>query len=432
MKTLFTLTGSMILTAIVFAQNVEPNWTNRFAFTPTHVQSVAGEMPDGTFLINAGDFCYHLSAAGDSLTSFIIPAPFGEMYAIQSLADGLLLGGRSMNGPTVAKMDTAFNIVWSSVLDGNSGPVAALLVDGTDYYASGHFSNTLFISKLNTAGDTAWVKRFPQSMFTNLTSIIKLGDGNFLASGNLDDYPIAVKFNASGDTLWTYQENIFISFQKMSAFERGNGEIVLVAGGHLIELNADGSKKSDNRFSGHYFLDMALDGGNVYLLGREIINNGSQGRPYIQVHNTDMDSLGVFRLSEDVHPVSSNGFSDVLAIRNGGFLAVGRVLDSAHIASNKHSVLAMKFNATDTATGLGHLSGENSALSIYPNPAHSIVEIGPLSFGDEVMVVDLLGDVVLRKQASQAKATLDISHLKPGLYIVTSTAGKAFGKLVKR
>ena len=173
---------------------------------------------------------------------------------------------------------------------------------------------------------TVWTMTVPQSSFSNFSSIIKLKDGNFLASGNYDDYPLAVKFDANGDTIWTYSNFLFISFSLSSAFEKPNGEIVLVPERKFVTLDANGKEKSVVDLTSS-FLDLAIEKDTVYLTGVK------DNMPYLESRSLNLDSISSIRLTENISAVNGGGvFNSATACIGGGFIAAGRARDSVNIS----------------------------------------------------------------------------------------------------
>ena len=134
-----------------------------------------------------------------------------------------------------------------------------------------------------------------QNTFANFSSIIKLKYGNFLASGNLDDYPIAAKFDSNGDAIWTYSNLLFISFSYNSAFEKPNGEIVLVLERKFITFDANDKEKSVNDITSSFF-DLHVEKDTVYLAGTK------DKIPYVESRTMNLDSISSLRLNESIDP----------------------------------------------------------------------------------------------------------------------------------
>lgn len=73
-------------------------------------------------------------------------------------------------------------------------------------------------------------------------------------------------------------------------------------------------------------------------------------------------------------------------------------------------------------------------ISIYPNPGQDRITITTQSIVDQVRVIDILGKVVLQKNANQISPTMDISSLSTGTYIVQVIGenGTQATKLIKQ
>jgi hypothetical protein len=85
----------------------------------------------------------------------------------------------------------------------------------------------------------------------------------------------------------------------------------------------------------------------------------------------------------------------------------------------------------DPTAGVEDLKQFN--LSYYPNPAKGELYVSALENIQGVELVNLLGQNVLSKKMNSKKATLDISHLKNGIYIMKLSINGAVGtyKIIK-
>ena len=82
-------------------------------------------------------------------------------------------------------------------------------------------------------------------------------------------------------------------------------------------------------------------------------------------------------------------------------------------------------------TDIGFKENAFSELLIYPNPAANDVTIdfGPLSYDElqntEVKLYDIMGRIVMTKQANGNKMLLDVSSLSNGTYILEVSNGSS-------
>lgn len=72
---------------------------------------------------------------------------------------------------------------------------------------------------------------------------------------------------------------------------------------------------------------------------------------------------------------------------------------------------------TGEAEGLGLISLDSRALSVYPNPATDVlnIDLGSNKVAESIEIVNLTGQSVMKSKAVEA---LDVSSLAPGVYIV--------------
>jgi RAB protein geranylgeranyltransferase component A len=75
---------------------------------------------------------------------------------------------------------------------------------------------------------------------------------------------------------------------------------------------------------------------------------------------------------------------------------------------------------------------QNSGIQLFPNPAKDEVFVQSKYSIDKVRMLSLLGEVLMEKDFADSEIRLDISKLKPGVYIVEIETwnGKAVRKLV--
>jgi uncharacterized membrane protein YcgQ (UPF0703/DUF1980 family) len=71
---------------------------------------------------------------------------------------------------------------------------------------------------------------------------------------------------------------------------------------------------------------------------------------------------------------------------------------------------------------------ENQQLTIYPNPAKDVLNIKNLADNQEVTIYSINGSVIMKTIAS-GNAEINISELRPGMYVVS--AGNLVSKFIK-
>ncbi len=105
----------------------------------------------------------------------------------------------------------------------------------------------------------------------------------------------------------------------------------------------------------------------------------------------------------------------------------GSVVPETYIFYIDHVYFSTESNALSTE------SFEFTKIQMFPNPAHSEITINTSTQLDAINIYNVLGKEVLAAQTKTLQPTLDISHLKSGIYIVKLTAnGKTTStKLIK-
>jgi hypothetical protein len=83
-------------------------------------------------------------------------------------------------------------------------------------------------------------------------------------------------------------------------------------------------------------------------------------------------------------------------------------------------------------TGLPHHLQGREEIQLYPNPTHNAITISSTDVIEQVLLIDLLGNEVLKLNNTSHKSTLkaDVEGLPAGIYIC-KVNGKLVGKVVK-
>ena len=86
---------------------------------------------------------------------------------------------------------------------------------------------------------------------------------------------------------------------------------------------------------------------------------------------------------------------------------------------NLSSIKELYFSSLYTGSEIISVIGKDEKLSVYPNPAHSIIKIlnAPPQM-EQVSVIGMDGHTALQTQVSAENATINISGLARGLYII--------------
>lgn len=76
--------------------------------------------------------------------------------------------------------------------------------------------------------------------------------------------------------------------------------------------------------------------------------------------------------------------------------------------------------------GVSEVAGHRSVLRVYPSPANDrlMLELPVRAGNMEVQVMDMTGRVVIGRRLSEARPSVDVSKLSPGLYVVQVNDGR--------
>lgn len=94
-------------------------------------------------------------------------------------------------------------------------------------------------------------------------------------------------------------------------------------------------------------------------------------------------------------------------------------------------------NISCTTSSIGTITMSENVIKFYPNPADNELRISSennLSEDSYIEIFNIVGELVVRKDISEKSETLDISSLKPGMYLVRLYSGRELyqNKLIKK
>ena len=85
------------------------------------------------------------------------------------------------------------------------------------------------------------------------------------------------------------------------------------------------------------------------------------------------------------------------------------------------NVNKLKFVKQDTAASMlvTPATSIKTTLVAYPNPAQNYITLSGIINGNQLIVYDFSGNIVLQKTALSTEETLDVSSLRKGTYIIS-------------
>ena len=73
-----------------------------------------------------------------------------------------------------------------------------------------------------------------------------------------------------------------------------------------------------------------------------------------------------------------------------------------------------------STVGIEELAGNN--FIVYPNPSAGLVRVSSKTVADEYIVYDALGNILVRTKPDSLNTTIDLHHLKSGLYFIVQVS----------
>lgn len=239
-----------------------------------------------------------------------------------------------------------------------------------------------------------------------------LSEPNALITDTLNDYPPGSQssfyFKINMSTLWTgYPYFVLLWDQKMDC-EVGTD-------GGVIEVSYDSMQSWVNVFEDMVYEPMAIGDFNMDVL--------FNGEPGITEIDTSWKQIGFCWSSSEGDPIDE------------AFIRFTFYSDSTE--TNQEGWMIDNFEAfpsiVDNVEELSRQDNRISSLKVYPNPASGEINIkreGGIFANSVIQIYNLSGDVVFQKTSSNLEESgLDVSHLKPGTYVIVlkNSAGRIYG-----
>lgn len=231
-----------------------------------------------------------------------------------------------------------------------------------DYYVFGvadvgTSNSDFFITKLNSAWNVQWTKRYGTSAAENLFQTLKTTDGNLMLcgtttiNGSLDEYIIKIDFN--GNVLWskTYGgsgDDYAINIQNTSdggyVIAGRTNSFTASIDAHIIKIDATGTvqwSKSFGRTSNDYIYNcyQTVDGG--YITAGSTQENGFTNYNWFI---TKLDATGNIIWTKVMGQVLDEGARKMVIASDGGFIICGH----SRYRNSSSDALILKLDANGT------------------------------------------------------------------------------------
>ena len=317
----------------------------------------------------------------------------------------------------------------------------------TGWVDSLYTNSNLLLIKTDTLGNEIWKKKIGLVGWDEYGWVIKMStDGKLLISGNkrvhngTTNGAYILKVDTSGAVIW---QQYFPSNQGLAAtalIELPNTDIVAIAGKgyggntrmELIKLDAAGNLIFDKEYGS--FTDRAEpysmimnDKGNLVAVGQNYYPSiGGKVNGLMYEFNQNGDSL--FSREYAIQPGSQNYFRDVVQAPDKGYCFSGFISPLfANGGTGTQDIWLLKTDSIfcESAVSCGYptsvrnISYELGEVSVYPNPANSIINIGD-EFSQlqnaTIQIKNYWGQLVF---SSPFVSQINLQSLSSGMYFLT-------------
>lgn len=376
--------------------------------------------------------------------------------------DGDITGGYEAADFWILKLDASGVLQWQKSLGGNSedDPYSIALTSDGGYIVGGltlsvdgdvtglHGNGNLpdaWVVKLTAAGDIQWQKTFGGTWNEAVLSIIQTTDGGYIFTGGAISSNGDVAVNHGGEDVWVVKLNAsgVIEWEKTyggTADEQGSA-IIEVQDGYIVASNtvSNNGQVTGNHGNFDYWLI------KISTTGELVWQKTYGGSGIDHCYNVSAIENG-YLLSG--YSMSNNG--DVSAALGGADSWIVRVDEQGVIlwekslgSANDDDRAVNAFQSADgTFTIAGHKGfpftdrgsdfymaklGEetmsrdavNKAVSVYPNPVSSVLNVSSSNYVTDVAVFDMQAREVMKlNEISKMALQVDMSQLSPNIYLV--------------
>jgi hypothetical protein len=137
-----------------------------------------------------------------------------------------------------------------------------------------------------------------------------------------------------------------------------------------------------------------------------------------------MDSSGTDIWYKLVGGGDGGGFANsIFQTADGGYVIGGYTNSTdGDITDNHGDYDYWAFKLSPDPLSVSAISAADIDVSVYPNPATTLLTVENAGVGTKLEVYDVVGKLMQRTKLEGAKEQIDISHLSPGMYLLRFTA----------
>jgi len=168
-----------------------------------------------------------------------------------------------------------------------------------------------------------------------------------------------------------------------------------------------------------YVQDDTLAGQTFNYTGHTISNTlatGYTGIAFVKIFDANYANLQM----TTAPLVAGEDFNIVATAAPGSHVQYGYSVTGVNANPTQEAALGFARVGQEDTSGLTDLV--KKSVAIYPNPATNVLNIAAQESIDNVQVFNMLGQKVIDANPNQASATINVSGLKAGVYIVNTAA----------
>ena len=300
----------------------------------------------------------------------------------------------------------------------------------TDSRGQGY--NDVSLIKLNSFGDTSWIKTYGGSQNDNGYSISQNQDSGYIITGVTGSFNVqigdfyTIRTDVNGDTLWTRTFGFTNADFAVSAKETSDGGFVVagtswdtIAGNYdiyLIKYDSWGNLLWDKRLKQNYENSAS---------GLEVLQDGRMA-----ISGTIWDGIGY-----NAYLILTNDVGDTLWTKEYGKPYHSEQIYSLSLTTDGGYILS---GSTDTITQVGYLVKvdslgsllntvpsvtQNFSYILYPNPTAGSIHLDYNSENNSKIfsfrIYDALGNLVKVGQLKDQQNEIDLFGITPGMYFIS-------------
>ena len=351
---------------------------------------------------------------------------------------------------------------WSKSIGGNDwdfgNRIIKSVIDSNHFYivgktfSYGSINGDGFVLKINSFGDSLWMKTYGGNMEDEFEDIIQSENGNLYCIGNNKSVKPEPRLwiscqSESGDTLWNYYSDS--TFSTGRSITKINEKIIFCGSIKRLKIN-------NNTAKSYYIIGVVDTLGNELFYADydfytdqeescvKVIKKSNSNNYHIfsnisaPVYNKVFHAEFLNEWTQNSYSVNGN-IDDIVngadtLINSIGYVVIGTTQETSNGFTDIFISKTENGNWDNTFSNNLLLSKKDvltNEISVFPNPADDFIEINNVKVGSEINIYNLRG--VLIESFIYEKSKYNLMHLKSGFYLMQNQDGinNLFIKIIK-